>query len=86
MLLFFKLWVWKDGNTIPGYVSKQGEDSRVDETTVPTYSDGTWVVEFQRSLVSNNPDNVQFELSSVARFISTVVDELFITPPSPFQS
>ena len=52
---------WSDGDTVPGYVLKQGSGSRADVVTAATYSGGTWIVEFQRSLVTNNPDDVQFE-------------------------
>ncbi len=52
---------WKDGDTVPGYVLKDGAGSRADVVTAATYSGGTWVVELQRSLVTNNPDDVQFK-------------------------
>ena len=52
---------WSDGDTIPGYVLKDGEGSRADVITAATYTDGTWVVEFQRSLITDNPDDVQFK-------------------------
>ncbi|MFQ5996320.1 MAG: hypothetical protein ACE5KP_01675 [Dehalococcoidales bacterium] len=52
---------WKDGDIIPGYVLKEGNGSRADVATMATYTDGTWIVEFQRSLITNNPDDVQFE-------------------------
>ena len=52
---------WSDGDTIPGYIVKTGTDSRADVVAVSTYSDGTWIVEFQRSLITNNPDDIQFE-------------------------
>lgn len=52
---------WSDGDTVPGYVLKQGSGSRADVVAKATYSGGTWVVEFQRSLVTNNPDDVQFD-------------------------
>ncbi len=52
---------WKDGATIPGYIVKKGTGSRADVIAKATYSNGTWVVEFQRSLVTNNPDDVQFK-------------------------
>ncbi len=52
---------WSDGDTVPGYIVKEGTDSRADVVAVSTYTDGTWVVEFQRSLITNNPDDVQFK-------------------------
>ncbi len=52
---------WSDGDTVPGYVLTEGNGSRADVVTRAIYSGGTWVVEFQRSLVTNNPDDVQFE-------------------------
>ena len=52
---------WKDGDTISGYVLKNGEGSRADVVTSATYSNGTWVVEFQRSLINDNPDDTQFK-------------------------
>ncbi len=52
---------WSDGDTIPGYVLKEGSGSRADVVTMATYSGGTWVVEFKRSLATNNPDDVQFK-------------------------
>jgi len=52
---------WSDGDTIPGYIVKEGTDSRADVVAVSTYTDGTWVVEFKRSLITNNPDDVQFK-------------------------
>jgi hypothetical protein len=52
---------WSDGDTIPGYVITEGTRSRADVIAVATYTDGTWVVEFKRSLITNNPDDVQFE-------------------------
>ncbi len=52
---------WKDGDTIPGYVLKQGSGSRADVITAAAYSGGTWVVEFKRSLITNNLDDVQFK-------------------------
>ncbi len=52
---------WSDGDTISGYILKDGEGSRANVVTAATYSDGTWVVEFMRSLITNNPDDVQFD-------------------------
>ncbi len=52
---------WSDGDTVPGYILKEGTGSRADVVAVSTYTDGTWIVEFQRSLITNNPDDVQFE-------------------------
>lgn len=52
---------WSDGDTVAGYVLKEGTGSRADVIAVSTYSDGTWTVEFQRSLITNNPDDVQFK-------------------------
>ncbi len=52
---------WSDGDTIPGYIVKEGTGSRADVTAVSSYSNGTWIVEFKRSLITNNPDDVQFE-------------------------
>ncbi len=52
---------WSDGDTIPGYIAKEGTGSRADVVAVSSYTNGTWVVEFQRSLVTNNPDDVQFD-------------------------
>jgi hypothetical protein len=52
---------WSDGDTVPGYILKEGTGSRADVVAVSTYTDGTWIVEFQRSLITNNPDDVQFK-------------------------
>ncbi len=52
---------WSDGDTIPGYIAKEGTGSRADVITKATYSNGTWIVEFQRSLITSNPDDAQFE-------------------------
>ena len=52
---------WSDGDTIPGYILKTGTDSRADVISKSTYSNGTWVVEYQRALVTGNADDVQFE-------------------------
>ena len=52
---------WSDGDTIPGYTLTTGTDSRADVITKATYSNGTWVVEFQRKLVTDNPDDAQFK-------------------------
>jgi hypothetical protein len=52
---------WGDGNTIPGYVVKKGSGSRADVKAMAIYSDGTWTVEFQRSLITHNLDDHQFE-------------------------
>jgi uncharacterized protein YxeA len=52
---------WSEGDTIPGYTVKEGTGSRSDVVAISSYSAGTWVVEFQRSLITNNPDDVQFE-------------------------
>ncbi len=52
---------WEDGDTIAGYTLKKGTGSRADVIAKATYSGGTWIVEFQRSLITNNPDDVQFE-------------------------
>ncbi len=52
---------WSDGDTVPGYILSVGTDSRADVISKSTYSDGTWVVEFQRKLVTGNSDDVQFE-------------------------
>ncbi len=52
---------WSDGDTIPGYIAKQGSDSRADVITKATYSGGTWVLEFKRSLITHNPDDAQFK-------------------------
>jgi hypothetical protein len=52
---------WSDGDTIPGYIAKAGSGSEADVVAKATYSGGTWVVEFKRRLITNNPDDVQFE-------------------------
>ncbi len=52
---------WSDGDTIPGYIVKEGTGSRADVTAVSSYSNGTWIVEFKRSLITDNPDDAQFE-------------------------
>ncbi len=52
---------WSDGDTIPGYIVKKGTGSRADVVAVSTYTDGTWIEEFKRSLITDNPDDVQFE-------------------------
>lgn len=52
---------WSDGDTIPGYIAKEGTGSEADVVAKATYSGGTWVVEFQRSLITDNPDDVQFK-------------------------
>jgi len=51
---------WSDGDTIPGYVLKDGADSRADVIAVAMYANGTWVVEFHRSLIIDNPDDFKF--------------------------
>ncbi len=52
---------WSDGDTVAGYILKEGTGSRGDVVAVSSYSNGTWIVEFKRSLITNNPDDVQFE-------------------------
>ncbi len=52
---------WSDGDTVPGYILTVGSDSRADVIAKATYSNGTWIVEFKRSLITDNPDDVQFE-------------------------
>lgn len=52
---------WSDGDTIPGYVAKIGTGSIADVVAVASYSDGTWVVEFRRSLITYNADDAQFK-------------------------
>ena len=52
---------WSDGDTVAGYILTEGTGSRADVIAKATYSNGTWIVEFQRSLVTDNPDDVQFE-------------------------
>jgi hypothetical protein len=52
---------WSDSDTIPGYIAKEGTGSEADVIAKATYSGGTWVVEFQRSLITDNPDDVQFK-------------------------
>lgn len=52
---------WSDGDTVPGYILTVGTGSRADVITKSTYSNGTWVVEYQRKLVTGNPDDVQFD-------------------------
>ncbi len=52
---------WSDGDTVPGYILKEATGSRADVTAVSSYSNGTWIVEFKRSLITNNPDDVQFK-------------------------
>ena len=52
---------WSDGDTVPGYIAKQGSGSRADVIAKAMYSNGTWIVEFQRSLITDNPDDVQFK-------------------------
>ena len=51
---------WEDGDTVAGYILTEGTGSRADVTAVSSYSNGTWIVEFKRSLVTDNPDDVQF--------------------------
>ncbi len=51
---------WSNGDTIPGYVLSEGTGSRADVIAKATYTNGTWIVEFQRSLITGNPDDVQF--------------------------
>ncbi len=52
---------WEDGDTVAGYILTEGTSSRADVVAKAIYSNGTWVVEFQRSLITYNPDDVQFE-------------------------
>ncbi len=51
---------WTDGDTIPGYVVKEGTGSRADVEAVGVYSNGVWTVEFKRALHTGNPDDVSF--------------------------
>ncbi len=51
---------WQDGDTIPGYIVKNGTGSRADVEAVGVYSNGVWTVEFKRALHTGNPDDVSF--------------------------
>ncbi len=51
---------WDDGDTIPGYIVKEGTGSRADVEAVGVYSNGVWTVEFKRALHTGNPDDVSF--------------------------
>ena len=52
---------WSDGDTISGYIVMEGSGSIADVIAMATYTDGVWVVEFQRGRTTSYGDDVQFE-------------------------
>jgi hypothetical protein len=50
------------GDTIPFFESRQPKGSRADVRAKGVWRDGTWTVEFSRKLVTNNPDDIQFNV------------------------
>ncbi len=65
---------WEDGDTIPGYIVKEGTGSRADVEAVGVYSNGVWTVEFKRALHTGNPDDVSF-MSLYANVLEGKVSE-----------
>ncbi len=52
---------WQDGDTVPGYVLSQLTGSNADVIAKSGFSDGTWVVEFKRVLITYDTNDVQFK-------------------------
>ncbi len=56
------------GAVVPERILKQPGGSRADVLHSATWSDGVWVNEFRRALVTGNPDDVQFDLANATEY------------------
>lgn len=56
------------GALVPERVLKQPEGSRADVLNSAVWSDGIWINEFRRALVTGNPDDVQFDLDAATEY------------------
>jgi len=60
---------------VPERVLHAGEGSRADVREAATWSNGVWTAEYQRKLVTGNPDDVQFDdLNKSYLFATTIMD------------
>lgn len=55
--------LWQAGDTIPGYVTTPPIGSFGDVNAMGRWNGGTWTVEICRDLVTNHPDDTQFDPS-----------------------
>lgn len=73
-VLFDPEAAWMDGDTVPGYVLKEGTGSEADVETSGGYYDGVWVVEFKRKLDTGNPDDAVFDVTQETPFSLGISD------------
>lgn len=63
-----KLYADYAGDTIAQYVHQDPTGSRADVTAKGVWFENEWSIEFSRSLITNNDDDVQFNLSKTYLF------------------
>lgn len=63
---------WDDyvalGALVPERVLREPEGSRADVLHSAVWSDGIWISEFHRALVTGNPDDTQFDLGAATEY------------------
>lgn len=57
-----------EGDTVSRFVSREPEGSSKDVRAKGMWKDGRWTIEFSRSLVTGNYDDVEFDLSRGVQF------------------
>lgn len=57
-----------EGDQVPFYRPRQPKGSRADIRAKGVWRDGVWTVEFARKLVTNNADDIQFDIEHEYRF------------------
>ena len=57
-----------DADEVPFYLSRQPQGSRADVRAKGVWRDGVWTIEFARKLVTNNADDVQFDIEQAYQF------------------
>lgn len=63
------------GLDVPFYISERPSKSAGDIDSRATYSDGMWLLELKRRLVTGNPDDVQFDTNKLYWFSIAINDD-----------
>ncbi len=53
---------------LPFYMPQIPQGSRADVRAKGVWRDGVWTIEFARNLITNNPDDIQFDIEKAYRF------------------
>ncbi|MFQ5887704.1 MAG: ethylbenzene dehydrogenase-related protein, partial [Candidatus Hydrothermarchaeales archaeon] len=66
--------VFREGDTIPGYILEKVSGSRGDMEAKGVWEDGVWSLELKRKLNTGHDDDVQFDVARTYRFGIAVMD------------